>query len=489
MDLRDFVGTLRLHRWLVLTSVLAALAVAGALTFIATPQYRATTRLFVSTSAADEAIAIQGGQFSIQRVQSYADLLNGDEISRRVVDRLNLDESPRDLTKQIDASAGLDTVILVINVTDPSPERAKVLANAVAREFVSFVGELETPPGKRSATVKATVVDAASTPITPVSPKPVLNLTLGLVLGTLLGAGLALVKNSLDSNIRSPKALEEASGAPLLGTIAFDRRAREQPLISSLDPYSPRVEAFRFLRTNLEFIDPDRDHKVFVVTSSIPGEGKTTTATNLALILAEGGKSVALVEGDLRRPRVSEYVGLESSVGLTTVIVGQVALEDALQTLGDLTVLTSGRVPPNPAELLQTDSMRTILRRLRQEFDFVIVDAPPLLPVTDASVLATEADGAILIARHGKTTKDQVATAASRITQVHGRVIGVILNMTPKRGGGPDGAYGYGYGYGYGYAPKADERVSPEALAESRDRLHRAKPKDSDASGDANDTV
>lgn len=455
MDLTDYVSVARAHRWLIALTTLLVVGLALAVTLVQTPQYEATTRLFISTSASEEATLNQGGQFSVQRVQSYADLLNGDEISRRVVKRLNLNEKPLELTKQIEASAKLNTVILVIKVTDPSPDRAQALARAVANEFVAFVGELETPPGQEQATVKATIVDAASKPESPVSPKPLRNLALGLVLGALLGSGLAVLRESFDSSVRSAKVVEELAGAPLLGAVTYDPKAVEEPIITALDPYSPRVEAFRMLRTNLQFINPDQDHKVFVVTSSLPGEGKTTTATNLALILAKGGERVALVEGDLRRPRVAEYLRLESAVGLTTVMLNRATIDDALQESGSVRVLTSGRLPPNPAELIKSDAMRTIIKDLRNQFDYVLIDAPPLLPVTDASLLATQADGAILVVRHGGTTHDQVAAAANRIEQVNARIIGVILNMAPKGGAGRYG-YGYEYFHGYGYAPDAD---------------------------------
>jgi receptor protein-tyrosine kinase len=476
VDLRDYVAIVRLHRWLIVLSTLAVTVLALGVTVAQTPQYEATTRLFISTAASDEATLNQGGQFSIQRVQSYADLLNGDEISRRVVNRLHLDERPRELTDQIEATAKLNTVILVINVTDPSAARAQVLANAVAREFVSFVGELETPPGKAAATVKATIVDAASRPSVPVSPKPLRNIALGLVLGAMLGAGLAVLRESFDSSIKSTKLLEELSGAPMLGAITFDPKAVDHPLITSLDPYSPRVEAFRVLRTNLQFINPGQDHKVFVVTSSLPGEGKTTTATNLAIALAEGGDQVVLLEGDLRRPKVSEYLRVAGSVGVTTVILGRVGIDGAIQSVQDgLDVLTSGRVPPNPAELIKSEGMGDIVDKLRRKYDYVIIDAPPLLPVTDASLLATRADGAILVARYGETTHDQVAAAANRIEQVNARLIGVVLNMTPKGGAG---RYGYGYGYGYGYAPEGSPNTSRRA---SRKQAKKDKKREAEA--------
>jgi len=406
----------------------------------------------VSTSASDDSQALQGGQFSLQRVKSYADLLSGQEIARRVVDQLGLEESPKALASQISATTKVDTVILTVNVTDPDPERAQRLATAVSTVFVGYVAELETPPGKDAATIKASVVDPASKPSSPISPNTVRNLALGLLLGLILGAGLALLRDTLDTTIKSTKQLAALVEAPILASITFDPDAIDTPLTSTLDTYAPRTEAFRVLRTNLQFIDPDIQRKVFVVTSSLPGEGKTTTAINLALALAEGGERVALVEGDLRRPKISEYLNLESAVGLTTVLIGKLPLDAAMQATAndELEVLASGATPPNPAELLKSSSMSKLIGALREKYDIVLIDAPPLLPVTDGALLAAEADGALLVIRHGKTTTDQVSSAVDRLDAVGATPVGVIFNMTPAKGGD-----GYGYGYGYGYAPEA----------------------------------
>ena len=451
MDLREYLRVIRV-RWIMIAAcALATTAIAAIFTWTATPQYASSARMFVSTQGTsdDASQANQGGQFSLQRVKSYADLLTGQEIARRVIDSLDLDESPSALADQISASSKLDTVILSVTVTDPDPDRARILADAVAQVFVSYVAELETPPGKDEATIKATVVDPASLGSNPVSPQPLRNIGLGLFLGLLLGAVLTVVRETLDTTVKSARQLEALVPAPIIGTISFDLAAVDTPLVTDLDTYAPRAEAFRVLRTNLQFIDPDIERKVFVITSSLPSEGKTTTAVNLALALAEGGESVALVEGDLRRPKVGEYLRLESSVGLTTVLIGKLPIDEAIQTTANeaLAVVTSGATPPNPAELLKSASMSALISTLRGMYDIVLIDAPPLLPVTDGALLAAQADGALLVVRHGKTTADEVQLAVERLQAVGAAPVGVIYNMTPAKGG-------EGYGYGYGYAPE-----------------------------------
>ena len=212
------------------------------------------------------------------------------------------------------------------------------------------------------------------------------------------------------------------------------------------------------LRTNLQFVNVDSDSKVYVVTSAVPGEGKSTTTANLAITLAESGQRVILLEGDLRRPKAVSYLQLEGAVGVTTVLVGRIELENAIQGWAkNLDVLAGGSTPPNPAELLQSQGMKRLLASLRKGYDIVLIDAPPLLPVADAALLAASSDGAILVVHHGETTKDQVAAAVGRIESVGARLIGTVINRSPipKRG-----RSGYGYGYGYGYAPEAGRSTS-----------------------------
>ena len=435
--------------------MLVAVAAASFVTLRTTPQYSSTAQLFVSSPDATGADAYQNSLFSEQRVASYANLIMGEEIASRVIDSLNLDENPRDLAEKITATVVPDTVILDVSVQDPSPERSRALTQAVADEFTTYVSELETPPGQATAPIKATVVDAADLPETPVAPKPIRNIGLATVLGLLLGIGVAVLRESLDTTIKGVEEVAEILDASVLGSIRFDPGAVRRPLITELDSHNPRVEAFRVLRTNLQFVDVDSPSRVYVVTSSLPEEGKTTTATNLAITLAQAGQRVALVEADMRRPRISEYLRLENAVGLTTTLIGRVDLADAVQQWGDegLHVLTSGTTPPNPAELLQSRAMHDVVARLRAAYDIVLLDSPPLLPVTDAALLSTVSDGVLIVVRHGVTTRDQLRESVSRLTNVGGRIIGAIVNRAPERGSDK-----YGYGYGYGYAPEPGQR-------------------------------
>lgn len=467
VDLPDTLRIVR-RRWLlILSCLLIAVAAAAVVTIRATPQYASTARLFVSTPGSGSVDAYQGGLFSQQRVTSYADLIKGKEVAQRVIERLDLSESAADLAGKVTSLVAPQTVIIEVSVTDPDPQRAELLAQTVAEEFTKFVGELETAPGETTALIKATVVEPAGLPGSPVSPQPLRNLGLGVILGLLVGIGVAVARERLDTTLRSPDALKKATGGSLLGTVGFDPGAGKRPLVSQLDSHAPRIEAFRILRTNLQFVDVDEAFKVFVVSSPLPGDGKSTTAINLALMLAQAGERVVLVEADLRRPRVSDYLRLESAVGLTTLLIGRVDLADAVQQSGQagLDVITSGAIPPNPAELLQSKAMAALLAELRGAYDLVIIDAPPLLPVTDAALIAAQSDGVILVVRHGKTTKDQCEQAVDRLRSVGAPLSGSVLNMVPS---GPET---YGYRYGYEPLPKRlrpsrrESPMEPSAVA------------------------
>ena len=466
MELRDYLRIMR-RRWrIIVACLLTAVAVAALVTFTMTPIYASSARLFVSTTPSDTGEAYQGSLFASQRVTSYADLVDGREMLTRVIDELDLEIQPDELAEKIDATVVPETVILEITAEDPDPATAQALAQTSAEELVTFVDDLETPPGQTQAPIKASVVDSAPRPESPVSPQPIRNLGLAAVLGLLLGLGLAVLREMLDTSVKSAEDVLVSADAPVMGHITFDSSAVKTPLITSLGSHAPRVESSRILRTNMQFVDVDHNSKAFVVSSSVPREGKTTTATNLAIALAQAGQKVLLMDGDLRRPQVASILGIEPAVGLTTVLVGSMPLADAVQkhSVPNLWVLTSGATPPNPSELIQSHAMAEVLTQARQDYDIIVIDAPPLLPVTDAALLARQADGALLVVRHGSTTRDQLAMAAERLGAVEAKTLGAVLNMVPTKGAG---GYGYGYSYGYGYAPEPAEsgrrkRLKPE---------------------------
>lgn len=458
MELQDYLRVLR-KRWrLVALCTLLALGGAAGATLMTTPVYSAQAQLFISASSpvSDLNSAYQGGSFTLQRVKSYADIVSTPPVTQPVIDSLGLDVTPQELANRIKATNPLDTVLLEISVSDPDPRLARDITNAVASQFTQVVRRLETPTGGGRPLVKVTLVKAAETPEQPDSPRPTLNLALGLLVGLAIGVGGAVLRETLDTSVTSTEEVKQITGGPVLGVVPEDPRAASQPLVDeSTSVHNPRVEAYRQLRTNLQFVDVDHPVRALVVTSAIPVEGKTVTAANLAIAMAESGRRVVLIEADLRRPRTADYFGMEGAVGLTNVLIGQASAHDLLQQFARLPlwVLASGPLPPNPSELLGSHQMGELLKELGEESDVVLLDAPPLLPVTDAAVLATQCDGALLVARHGHTTRDQIAGAVAALDQVGAHLLGTVINRVPVKSGT---AYGYSYGYSYAAAATGD---------------------------------
>jgi succinoglycan biosynthesis transport protein ExoP len=458
VDLKDVLQALRSGWWLVALTVLAGVAGAGALTWKATPLYSSSTKLFVSTSATtDTSSAYQGNLFSQQRVTSYAELLTGVQLAAAVVEDLDLDMTPAEVAQKVSAVAAADTVILTVTVTDTSPQRAQDIAASLGRQFSEQVTLLETPTGATASTVKVTSVQEADFRDTPISPDAASNIAVGAALGLLAGLGLALLRSRLDNTVKTGDDVLDLTGVGLIGTVLEDPRLAQDHLVTELDEQSVVAEAYRSIRTNLQFLDVDNPPRVIVISSAVPGEGKSTLAVNLATVLAQSGSRVTLLEADLRRPRITKYMGLISGAGLTNVLGGTAALRDVVQPWGDgrLSVLAAGPMPPNPSEMLGSAHMRQLLAHLRQINDFVLIDAPPLLPVTDAAVLTALSDGCVISTRYGKTRREELDEAAASLERIDAKLLGVVLNRVPV-----NAAAVRGYGYGYSYEADAGRETT-----------------------------
>ena len=450
MSLRSFISALRAGWFIVGICLLVGAGGALAASLAQTPLYESRTRLFVaSTESATTAEAFQGSQLSQQRVASYAQLLNGESLASRVVDRLELSMTPGQVSSEISATPVAGTVLIDVVVADSSPVRARDIARAIGDEFSSMVAELETPAGGGISAVKVSAVEEPRVAGTPSSPQNARNVLSGAAVGLLLGVCGAVGRQRLDRSVHGVEEAAGLAGAPVIGVIVRDDALRQRHVVDR-NSARPIAEGFRQLRTNLQFLNVDEPPKVIMVSSAVPSEGKTTVAVNLALTLAEAGRSVVLVEGDLRRPRVTRYLGMVGGAGLTNILAGRAELGDVLQSYGDgmLQVIAAGPTPPNPSELLASTHMFKLVDELRGAYDFVLIDAPPLLPVADASGLAVTVDGVLLSVRYGVTHKDQLQQARATLDRVGARTLGVILNIVPPKAE-VSSAFGYGYGYAY----------------------------------------
>ncbi|MCI0139985.1 polysaccharide biosynthesis tyrosine autokinase [Arthrobacter bambusae] len=468
MDLRDYLRIARRSWILIIASALVGILVGGAASVLIRPTYTAKTQLFVAIQSSGSIQELQqGNTFSQARVQSYVKTVDSPIVLQPAIDALGLTISPEELANQVQAKTDLNTVLIDIDVSDSSPVQAAAIAQAVAKSLISAVDSLERPKTGGSSPVSLSIISPATAPTAPSAPNTRLNLVLGLLIGLAAGIGSAILRAHLDNRIRGEADLRRVTEASLLGAISFDQDATKKPLLTQAPAQSPRAESFRQLRTNLQFANVAGHAQTILVTSSLPGEGKSTTATNLAIALAQAGQTVCLVDADLRRPMVDEYLGLDRNAGLTTALVGDADVADLMQPWGEdnLFVLTSGRIPPNPSELLGSGEMQNLISRLEQSFDSVIIDAPPLLPVTDAAVLSQHVGGVVVVASVQKIRQHDLEKSLAALRLVDAKILGVVLNRLPAKG--PD-SYAYGY-YADTERPKqgsfrVESRERPESL-------------------------
>ena len=283
-----------------------------------------------------------------------------------------------------------------------------------------------------------------------VSPRVTRNGVLALFLGLILGVGMAFLVDYLDDTLKTREDFERHYGAGIIGEIARMTPVgeEEREVTYFTQPESAAAEGFRNLRTNVQFLNMDGGTRLLMVTSAGPEEGKTSVATNLGAALSEMGMRVLVVEADLRRPVIGKFLAKQSGKGLTDVIMGTARLEDAVVKTENenLFVLMSGAKPPNPAELVSSQTMKDLLAGLRESFDYVIVDAPPVLAVSDAVAMAPMMDGVLVVASHNIATRGGARHTVEVLGKVETRILGVVINNVEM-----SGRYGYGYGYRYGY--------------------------------------
>ncbi len=460
MELSDYIRALRKNWVIILVATAVGLGVAAAYSLTRTPVYESSSTVFVSTQTSGTVAELQqGSSFTQARINTYVGLVETPIVMNPVIAELGLGTTAEALGESVDASATLNSTLITITVRDTDAVGAAAIANALAASLSEAVPALEPAGDSGASAVKLSRVRDAQPALTPSSPNVPLNLVLGALVGLVLGIGVAALRTLLDTRVRSGRDVEQVTSAPLIGAIAYDPKAKERPLIVHADPLSPRAESFRALRTNLQFLDMG-GRASFVITSSVTSEGKSTMTINLAIALADAGKRVALLDTDLRKPKVAEYLGIEGGAGLTDVLIGRALVSETMMPWGgrSLFVLPAGRIPPNPSELLGSAQMTHLLETLERDFDVVLCDAPPLLPVTDAAILARATSGAIVAVAAGRTTRHQLTAAIEALQTVGAKVAGVVLSMVPTRG--PDARYtGYGYGYGgYGYVEKKTTR-------------------------------
>ena len=477
VELTDYWRILRAHWVAIILITLFGGAAAYGWTQIQPKVYSADASGMLSTGVtSDLSTALAGDTYAKSRVRAYLDVAKSRTVAEYAIAELDLGVTPDVLITKVSVLNPLDTPVIKVTATAPSPEQARDLAEAWVRGISKQVTTLENANAQGSddrSIVAFTSLDSAVLPTEQSSPNTRLVVALGLLIGLAIGVAYALLRNLFDRRIRSSEQLERETGLPVIGMIPYHKYFTESARIvashGSNDLHRNNsehdvAEAMRELRTNLKFMNVDSPPRRIVVTSSLPGEGKSTVVANLAVALAASGERVVVVDGDLRRPSVAKIFGVLPEVGLTDVLIGRAELQDVLQPWGGtgrLSVLGAGPVPPNPSELLGSNAMHAVVEELAAG-SIVLIDAPPLIPVTDAAILTARTDGALIVAYARRTTHDAIEHALQSLERVNGRALGVILNGVPRSGSGGD-RYGYRYRGSYARDASAPKSAEPRS--------------------------
>ncbi len=465
ISLRSSINIVRRRYGIVLAGMLISLIAAFFITRFSKPIYESSATLYV-TGAQDinnqngSTDSYEGVLMKERLARTYSKIITGRFVHDEVAGKLGLSEHD-----SIAADPVRDTNLIQITSKASDPRKAKAILVLAIRTFANKLSEIEpasievgssslahsaSQENKRgqASGIRVTVIDPPFLPKSPISPKPMFNFAVALVLGSIGSIALVLSIEYLDISIKTPDDLEGALGHPVLGSIPISSlgKADARGLEVFMSPTSPVSEAFLALRTNLQYLNCDRSLKTIAVTSAGPGEGKTAVASNLAAALAKSGSSVVLIGCDLRRPSIHEIFHMSGDRGLSNVIVGELSFMEALvQTKNGLNVIASGPVPPNPPELLGSSRMKEVIEQAKRIFDIVILDCPPVLPVTDALVLSATVDGFLLVARAGSTSAISVTRAKEALGKVSARILGAVLSFFDADSIGDYSGYGYGY--------------------------------------------
>jgi polysaccharide biosynthesis transport protein len=435
MTLRDHLRLLRQHWRLIVGCLILGLCGAAVVTYYQPRSYSADVRMYVAWQVTPDSpsSARELALLSEQRVRSYEQLVRGDRVGQEVVARLGLPLTPGEVRQKLSANAALDTVVLTVTATDESPARAADIANASAAAVVGLVQALEQPPNlAQPPPVMLRIVEPATPPQAPVWPNPPLNLAAGAAFGLLVGVGLVGLRRVLDDSVRTSGQLRSLTRAPVLGTFSYSRRMAKRALSPDGLRQLPEAEAVRRARTSLQLLIKGGG-KVVGITSSVAQEGQTAALRNIAMATADAGWKVVAVEGDLRRPTLAQYFGLEPEPGLRDVLIGQVSLDDAVRTADrNLDVLSSAPVSGDPSAQLSSKPMADLMATLRQRYDIVLVDVPPLLSDAGAALVASHTDGCVLVVRYGRTTGEEVGEAMSVLASASVPLLGTIMTMVTR---------------------------------------------------------
>ena len=485
MTILEFFRTTRANLWLLIIGIIVGAAAGFGYASLQPKVYAASSSGYVTVGESGTVDVLSGSSAAKERARSYAAIVSSEAVAQKIKqNNPELSLTTGQIRASLTATAGDNAALITVSAQASSPKNAQLLANSALQATADYIKEIEQNPGNAQALVNGDSNAAATPPansntvrviplnnasVNPplVSPNYQQNTLIGAVIGLVVVYAAIFLRRALDQRIRTRDDATKATGASILGVLPVSEDLNEENIVNGDTDDHIAQESIRQLRTNLRFVNVDTPPRSFIVTSAVPGEGKSTVSLSLARSLADAGSPVILIDADLRRPTVAKKLKLDAKVGLTQVLAGQVEIANAVHQLGDsnLFVLPAGRIPPNPSELLGSDKMRQLIKELSEEF-IVVVDVPPLLPVTDASLLSHSVDGVILVGSIGRSHREQMAEASSILKKVNANLFGLVLNRAPRKGLG-NSYYGFGYastyvGYAtyYGYGKDGEKKSS-----------------------------
>ncbi len=479
IDLGRLFRALWQRAWfLALVSVTAAvLALAFTIAFV-TPQYESSATFYVNNGSLSNGQqgSITSSDISASRglVNTYIEILTTRETLEQVIKYTGLDITYTQLKTMISADAVTDTELFRVSCTHPDPEVAEEIATAITKVFPDRITKIITA-------ADAQVVDTPVVPTTPVSPSNTKNTILGFLIGFLLAAAVVVLRELLDVTIRSEEDIARACQYSVLTTVpdmeapskgSYYEAAGKRKLVEDTVGFGSGIgftaaEAYKLLRTKLQYSFADeKDCYVIGVSSAQSGEGKSLTGINLAYSLAQLGKRVMIIDCDMRRPTISAKMSISRFPGLSGYLVKQSHLDEVIHTYNDAEadvsfhVITAGQTPPNPVELLSSARMGRMLEKLRPNYDYVILDLPPVGEVSDALAVSNIVDGILLVVRQNLCDRRMLESTVRQFEFVNGRILGIVYNGSQEESkGGKYGKYGKKY-YSYGYGNAKPERSS-----------------------------
>ncbi|WP_278276561.1 polysaccharide biosynthesis tyrosine autokinase [Anaerobranca gottschalkii] len=384
--------------------------------------YEASTKL-VLVKGGDKDIQYNDVLLNQRLVKTYSEIASSRTIADEVIRNLNLNMSYGEFSGKVQVTSIRDTEVIEIKVQDTNPQLAARIANELSEVFIRRIHEFIKKENVQ-------ILDYAVIPTNPIKPRPMLNITIAFVLGVMIGVGLVFLLEYLDNSVKGPDDVEKRLNLPVLGAVPLmEGNENQLKLITMKDPKSPISEAYRMLRTNIQFSNLDNELKTILVTSSGPAEGKSTSISNLAVTMVNMGHKVLLIDADLRKPQIHKIFNLDNDAGMTNILMGE-KIENVVHSISGmkLDIITTGPIPPNPSEILGSKAMKNFIEQCKEKYDIILIDSPPVAVVTDAAVLSKITDGTLFVVAAGQTTMDIAMKAKDMLDKVQAKVIGVLVN-------------------------------------------------------------